>query len=162
MLLLKWGDPGPPGKSKNPPGAPHHSDGTLQQPGFQRGTVDSVTAAAAATAAVATTTATAVTAAAAIAPTATTATTAAAGLSLVDADHAAHPLDILEFVDGLGFLSITGQLNKGKTAFATRVPIEGQAALLQLPILGKQALEIFHFGIEGKITHVNCHERKTI
>jgi hypothetical protein len=110
----------------------------------------SVTAAATAATAVATTT------------TSAAAATAATGLSLVNPDHATHPLDILKFVDGLGFLSISGKLNKRKTALATRVPIEGQAALLQLPILGEQALEVFHFGIEGKITHVNCHERKTI
>ncbi len=134
---------------------------------------DSVAAAATAATAVATTTTSA--AAAAVAATGPAAATAiatttgtaaaaatAAGLSLVDPDHATHPLDILKLVDGLGFLGISGKLNKRKTALATRVPIEGQAALLQLPILGKQALEVFHFGIEGKITHVNCHERKTI
>ena len=98
----------------------------------------------------------------AAAATAATAAATATGFSLVDPDHATHPLDILKFVDGLGFLGISGKLNKRKTTLATRVPIEGQAALLQLPILGKQALEVFHFGIEGKITHVNCHERKTI
>jgi len=135
---------------------------TSQQPGE-----GSVAAAATATAAVATTaTAAAVTAAAATAAVATpataTATTATTGFSLINSNHATHPLDILKFVDGLGFLGITGKLNKSETTLATRVPIEGQAALLQLPILGKQTLEVFHFGIEGKITHVNCHERKTI
>jgi hypothetical protein len=118
-------------------------------------TVAATTAAAAAVTAAAATAAVAATATAAAA-------TAATGFSLVDPDHATHPLDILKLIDGLGFLGITGKLNKSETALATRVPIEGQAALLQLPILGKQALEVFHFGIEGKITHVNCHERKTI
>ena len=160
---LKWGGLGRPGDQGSRQASRQRPLGaTSQQPGE-----GSVAAAATATAAVATTTtAAAVTAAAATAAVATpataTATTATTGFSLINSDHATHPLDILKFVDGLGFLGITGKLNKSETTLATRVPIEGQAALLQLPILGKQALEVFHFGIEGKITHVNCHERKTI
>ena len=162
-MPLKWGGLGRPGDQGSRQASRQRPLGaTSQQPGK-----GSVAAAATATAAVATTaTAAAVTAAAATAAVATTATatatTATTGFSLINSDHATHPLDILKFVDGLGFLGISGKLNKRKTTLATRVPIEGQAALLQLPILGKQALEVFHFGIEGKITHVNCHERKTI
>ena len=163
---LKWGGLGRPGDQGSRQASRQRPLGaTSQQPG--KGSV-AAAATATATAAEATTTAAAaaVTAAAATTAVAATATAAAAtattGFSLVDPDHATHPLDILKFVDGLGFLGISGKLNKRKTALATRVPIEGQAALLQLPILGKQALEVFHFGIEGKITHVNCHERKTI
>ena len=40
--------------------------------------------------------------------TALTAAATGAGLRLVDADQAAHPLDVLEVSDGLGFVGLVG------------------------------------------------------
>jgi hypothetical protein len=118
---------------------------------------DSVTAAAAATAAIAATTTTAIAATAAGATTAA-ATATGAGLSLVDADAATHPLDVLKIIDGLGFVGVVGHFNEGEAPFAAGVAIKGKGALAQFAVLGKQIFDVFHFGVEGKISDVNGHE----
>jgi hypothetical protein len=127
-------------------------------------TGESVTAAAAATTAVAatTTTAAAVAAAtaAAVAATATTvaaAATATTRLSFVDADHAVHPFDVLEIVDGFLFFGIIGQFDKGETALPAGFPIERQAALANFPVLTEEVTEILLFGIEREVAYVDCH-----
>lgn len=123
-------------------------------------TGESVTAAAASTTAVATTTAAAVAAATAAAVAATTvaaAATATTGLSLVDADHAVHPFDVLEIVDGFLFFGIIGQFDKGETALPAGFPIERQAALANFPVLTEEVTEILLFGIEREVAYVDCH-----
>jgi hypothetical protein len=119
-------------------------------------------ATAAATAAVATTTAAAVAAATAAiaAATATVATTATAttGFGFVNADHATHPLHILEIVNRFGFIGSVGELDEGKTPLATGFAIQRQAALTNLAVLAEQILDIIHLAVEGKIADVNSHE----
>jgi hypothetical protein len=121
-------------------------------------------AAAATTAAVSTTTAitataTAVAAAAvsAAATVATAATTPFAGGGFVDADHATHPLDILEVVDGFLLSRIIGELNKGKTALATCFPIKGQAALAHLSVLAEEIKQVLAFCLEREVADVDGH-----
>jgi len=124
---------------------------------------ESVTAAAATTTAVAAATAaaavaTATAAAVAAATTAVAAATAAATrLSFVDADHAIHPFDVLEIVDGFLFFGIIGQFDKGKTALPAGFPIERQAALANFPVLTEEVTEILLFGIEREVAYVDCH-----
>jgi hypothetical protein len=130
----------------------HRSD---QEISFcERGSV-----AAAATAVATTVVATATAEVAATAATAAAATaTAAAGLSFVDADGATHPLNILEIFNCLGLFGLVGHFDKGETALAAGVAVEGEAALAHLSVLAEQMLDIFRFRIEGKIADVNGHE----
>jgi hypothetical protein len=114
-----------------------------------------------ATATAVATTATTPAATAAIAsPAATSTATTLTGRGLVDADHPAHPLHILEIVDGFLFGGIIGQFNEGETAFAPGFPIEGQAALTHLPVLAEEIKEVLAFGLEREITDVNGHSIK--
>ena len=101
-------------------------------------------------------TATAV-AAAAAATVATTAATAFAGGGFVDADHATHPLDILEVVDGFLLSRIIGKLNKGKTALTTCFPIKGQAALAHLSVLAEEIKQVLAFCLEREVADVDGH-----
>lgn len=80
------------------------------------------------------------------------------GHSLVHADGATHPLDVLKIVDGFGFLSLVGHLDEGETALTAGVAVEGEAALAHLSVLAEQVLDIFRFCIEGKIADVNGYE----
>jgi hypothetical protein len=128
----------------------HRSD---QEISFcERGSV-----AAAATAVATTVVATATAEVAATAAT-TAAATATAGLSFVDADGATHPLNILEIFNCLGLFGLVGHFDKGETALAAGVAVEGEAALAHLSVLAEQMLDIFRFRIEGKIADVNGHE----
>ena len=117
----------------------------------------SVAAAATAVATAVVATATAEVAATA-ATTAAAAATAAAGLSFVDADGATHPLNVLEVFNCLGLFGLVGHFDKGETALAAGVAVEGEAALAHLSVLAEQMLDIFRFRIEGKIADVNGHE----
>jgi hypothetical protein len=85
-------------------------------------------------------------------------TTAGAGFCLVHADVATHPLDVLQVINSLGFVAGVRQIHKGETALASSVPIQGQNAFANFAVLGEEILEIFHFGIEGKVTHEDGHE----
>jgi hypothetical protein len=114
--------------------------------------------AAAATAVATTVVATATTEVAATAATTAATATAAAGLSFVDADGATHPLNILEIFNCLGLFGLVGHFDKGETALAAGVAVEGEAALAHLSVLAEQMLDIFRFRIEGKIADVNGHE----
>jgi hypothetical protein len=110
--------------------------------------------AATATAAVAATTA-AVAAATVAAAAAATATT---GFGFVNADHATHPLHILEIVNRFGFIGCGSELNESKTPLATGFAIQRQAALTNFAVLAEQIFDIFHLAVEGKIADVNSHE----
>jgi hypothetical protein len=112
------------------------------------------TATATATAAVAATTA-AVAAATVAAAAAATATT---GFGFVNADHATHPLHILEIVNRFGFIGCGSELNESKTPLATGFAIQRQAALTNFAVLAEQIFDIFHLAVEGKIADVNSHE----
>jgi hypothetical protein len=108
-------------------------------------------------------TATAVAATANVTTAATAATTTTAALTgggLVDPDHPAHPLHILEIVDGFLFGGVIGQFNEGETALAPGFPIEGQAALTYLPVLAEEIKQVLAFGLEREITDVNGHSLK--
>jgi hypothetical protein len=118
----------------------------------------SVAAAATAVATTVVATATAEVAATAATAAAAATATAAAGLSFVDADGATHPLNILEIFNCLGLFGLVGHFDKGETALAAGVAVEGEAALAHLSVLAEQMLDIFRFRIEGKIADVNGHE----
>ena len=110
----------------------------------------------------ATATAVATAAVSATATVATAATTAFAGGGFVDADHATHPLDILEVVDGFLLSRIIGKLNKGKTALATCFPIKGQAALAHLSVLAEEIKQVLAFCLEREVADVDGHSMKQI
>jgi hypothetical protein len=97
-------------------------------------------------------------AAAATPSTTTTTATTGAGFCLVHAELATHPLDVLQVVNSLGFVAGVGQIHEGETTLASSVPIQGQNAFANFAVLGEEILEIFHFGIEGKVTHEDGHE----
>jgi hypothetical protein len=126
------------------------------------GSVAVATAAATAAVAAAATTAAVATATAAIAAAAATVATAAAtattGFGFVNADHATHPLHILEIVNRFGFIGCGGELNESKTPLATGFAIQRQAALTNFAVLAEQIFDIFHLAVEGKIADVNSHE----
>lgn len=125
---------------------------------FSTGSVTAAAATTTAVAAAATTAAVATATAVAAATTAIAAATAAATrLSFVDADHAIHPFDVLEIVDGFLFFGIIGQFDKGKTALPAGFPIERQAALANFPVLTEEVTEILLFGIEREVAYVDCH-----
>ena len=90
--------------------------------------------------------------------TAATAAATGAGLSLVDADAASHPLHILEVVNGLGLVGVVHHLNESEAPLAASVAIQGKGALAKLAVLSKKIFNVFHFGVEGKISDVNGHE----
>ena len=126
-----------------------------------------VAAAAAATAAVAATTTTTATAVAAVAATATAvaaaATTAAAttaaftGGGLVHADHAAHPLHVLEVVDGLLLSGVVAEFNEGETALAAGFTVEGEAALADFAVLPEEIKQVIALGLEREVANVDGH-----
>jgi len=114
------------------------------------------TAAAAATVAAATAVAAAATATFATTATTATATTFAGGC-FIDADHATHPLHILEIVDGFLLIGVVGHLDKCETALTAGFPVEGQAALLDLTVLAEEIEQILLFGLEREVAYVNSH-----
>jgi hypothetical protein len=113
------------------------------------------TVAATATATAAVATATSAIAAATVAAAATATTT---GFGFVNADHATHPLHILEIVNRFGFIGCGSELNESKTPLATGFAIQRQAALTNFAVLAEQIFDIFHLAVEGKIADVNSHE----
>jgi hypothetical protein len=113
-------------------------------------------AVAAATPAVAAATATAATVAVATAAAAAT-TAAFTGGGFVDADHAAHPLDVLEVIDGLLFRSVIGEFHEGEAPLAAGFAIKGQAAVAHLSVLAEEIKEILTFGLEREVSDVDGH-----
>jgi hypothetical protein len=132
--------------------------------GAATATATSVAATATATATVAaaitTAAATATSVAATSTATITTATAAFAGRGFINANHAAHPFDVLKIVDGflLGF--IIDQLNKSEPAFASGIPVEGQAALLDFAVLAEKIKQVLPFSLEREIADVDGHSIK--
>jgi hypothetical protein len=98
---------------------------------------------------------------AAVATTTTTAAAAAAatltGGGLVDADHAAHPLHILEVVDGLLLGGVIGEFNEGESAFAAGFPVEGETALTDFAVLAEEIEKVLAFGLEREVADVDGH-----
>jgi hypothetical protein len=100
------------------------------------------------------------TAAAATAVAATTAAATAAAFTggrFVDADHAAHPLHVLEVVDGLLLIGVIGHLHESEATLTTGFPVEGQAALGDFAVLAEKIEQILLFGLEREVAYVNGH-----
>jgi len=85
------------------------------------------------------------------------ATTALTGGGFVDADHATHPLDVLEIVDGFLLVSVGRHLHEGETTLAAGFPVEREAALGHLAVLAEQIQQILLFGLEREVAYVNGH-----
>jgi hypothetical protein len=115
-------------------------------------------AAAIAAAAGATTAATAITAAA----TTTTTTTAFTGSGLVDADHATHPFDVLEVIDGFLLGGIVGELHEGEATLAAGFAVEGEAALTDFAVLAEKIKQVFAFSLEREVADVDGHSLKSL
>jgi hypothetical protein len=113
------------------------------------------TAVATATAAI-TAAATAAVAAATAAITAA-ATAALAGGGFVHADHATHPLHILEVVDGLLLSGVVAELHESETALAAGFTVEGEAALADFAVLPKEIKQVFALGLEREVANVDGH-----
>jgi hypothetical protein len=128
--------------------------------GAATATATSVAATATVAAAITTAAATATSVAATSTATITTATAAFAGRGFINANHAAHPFDVLKIVDGflLGF--IIDQLNKSEPAFASGIPVEGQAALLDFAVLAEKIKQVLPFSLEREIADVDGHSIK--
>ena len=92
-------------------------------------------------------------------PATTTGRGARTGLGLVDADHASHPLHVLEILDCLGFVAVLRHLDEGETTLAAGLTLEGKAALAYRAVFGQHALKILNFCIEGEVAHINRHEK---
>jgi hypothetical protein len=121
-------------------------------------------AAAAAAAAIATAAAGATAAAAAItaAATTTTTTTAFTGGGLVDADHATHPFDVLEVIDGFLLGGIVGELHEGKATLSAGFAVEGEAALADFAVLAEKIKQVFAFSLEREVADVDGHSLKSL
>jgi hypothetical protein len=121
-------------------------------------------AAAAAAAAIATAAAAATTAAAAITAAAatTTTTTAFTGGGFVDADHATHPFDVLEVIDGFLLGGIVGELHEGKATLAAGFAVEGEAALTDFAVLAEKIKQVFAFSLEREVADVDGHSLKSL
>jgi hypothetical protein len=104
------------------------------------------------------TTAAAVTTTAAAATTTTTFT----GGGLVDADHATHPFDVLEVIDGFLLGGIVGELHEGKAAFTAGFAVEGEAALANFAVLAEKIKQVFAFGLEREVADVDGHSLKSL
>jgi hypothetical protein len=121
-------------------------------------TTGAAAAAAIATAAGATTAAAAITAAA----TTATTTTAFTGGGLVDTDHATHPFDVLEVIDGFLLGGIVGELHEGKATLAAGFAVEGEAALTDFAVLAEKIKQVFAFSLEREVADVDGHSLKSL
>jgi hypothetical protein len=129
------------------------------------------TSTAAATGAAATTAAAAIAAAGATTAAAAAVTTAAAaatttttftGGGLVDADHATHPFDVLEVIDGFLLGGVVGELHEGKAALAAGFAVEGEAALADFAVLAEKIKQVFAFSLEREVADVDGHSLKSL
>ena len=114
-----------------------------------------IAVAAAATPSLATATAVAVAAA-----TLAAAAAGPAGLSLVDAQGAAHQLSPLEGVDGLDFGSVIDHLDEGETALAPGISLEGQGTADHVTKGCKQFRYVVLLSAERKVADKDTHEPK--
>jgi hypothetical protein len=122
------------------------------------GVATATTGAAATAAAGATAAAAAITAAAAT----TTTTAAFTGGGLVDADHATHPFDVLEVIDGFLLGGIVGELHEGKATLAASFAVEGEAALANFAVLAEKIKQVFAFSLEREVADVDGHSLKSL
>ena len=76
-------------------------------------------------------------------------------LSLANRDVAAHPLNVLEIVDGRSLVCLIDKVNETEATLAAGVPIEGQGALAHLSVLTEQVDEIFPFCVPGQVSDEN-------
>ena len=84
------------------------------------------------------------------------------GLGFVDADIAAHPLDVLKIINGLLLVCFAGHVDKAKAALASGLAIQRQAAFLDRAIFGEKAMEIFLFAIPRQIADVNGQKKRPV
>ena len=84
------------------------------------------------------------------------------GLGFVHADVAAHPLDVLEVINGLLLVGFAGHVDKAKAALASGLAIQRQAAFLDRAIFGEKAMEIFLFAIPRQIADVNGQKKRPV
>ena len=117
-------------------------------------------AVAAATSSLATAATSAAVAVAAATLAATTAAAGPAGLSLVDAQGAAHQLSPLEGVDGLDFGSVIDHLDEGETALAPGISLEGQGTADHVTKGCKQFRYVVLLSAERKVADKDTHEPK--
>ena len=83
-------------------------------------------------------------------------------LGFVDADVAAHPLNVLEIINGLLLVCFAGHVDKAKAALASGLAIQRQAAFLDRAIFGEKAMEIFLFAIPRQIADVNGQKKRPV
>jgi hypothetical protein len=110
------------------------------------------------TVAAATATAVAAAAAAAVSTPATTATATFAGGGFVHPDHAPHPFDVLQIVDGFLFGGVVCEFNKGETALAAGFTVEREGTLANLAVLPEEMQQVIAFRLERKVADVDGHE----
>ena len=91
---------------------------------------------------------------------ATTAAAGPAGLSLVDAQGAAHQLSPLQGVDGLGFGSVIDHLHEGEAALAPGISLEGQGTADHVTKGCKQFRYVVLLSAERKVADKDTHEPK--
>ena len=83
--------------------------------------------------------------------------TAATGLGFVDAQRAAHEFHVLQAVNGLAFRGLIGHLHKGKAAFTSCVPLQGEGTTHDFAEWRKQLSHIFLLSAEGEVADENAH-----
>ena len=81
------------------------------------------------------------------------------GLCFVHADVAAHPLDVLQVINGLLLVGFAGHVDKAKATLASGFAIQRQAAFLDRSIFSEKAVEIFLFAIPGEIADVDGQKK---
>ena len=84
------------------------------------------------------------------------------GLGFVHADVAAHPLDVLQIINGLLLIGFAGHIDKAKAALASGLAIQRQAALFDRSIFSEKAVEIFLFAIPGEIADVDGQKKMPV
>ena len=76
-----------------------------------------------------------------------------AGFSLANGDATPHPLHVLKIINGGFLIRRIGEIDKCKSAFSARVPVQRQRAFADLPVLTEQVNEVLSLSVPGEIAN---------
>jgi len=79
------------------------------------------------------------------------------GGGFVDANHPAHPLHVLEVIDGFLLGLSVSEFDKSKSPLSARLPVKGEAALGDLSVLPKEIEQVLPFSLKREVANVDGH-----